>query len=165
MAKKINQGKFNLDELKEQIGKIKEAAEEAKTEAENKKNLDEELPKEPLWKKILGIIIVIGLLGAAGYALISDADTVVMPKNTITIIVKDENEKAVDGLRLKLIGPSHYNVDYTDIADYTILDATPGDYLITFEIVPEGYTCEKVTDNFTLNEGGKVKLEYSCSKK
>ena len=71
----------------------------------------------------------------------------------------DENEKAVDGLRLKLIGPSHYNVDYT------ILDATPGDYLIAFEIVPEGYTCEKVTDNFTLNEGGKVKLEYSCSKK
>ena len=30
MAKKINQGKFNLDGLKEKIGKIKEAAEEAK---------------------------------------------------------------------------------------------------------------------------------------
>lgn len=165
MANKVSQGNFDLNELKEQMSKIKEAAAEAKKENQERENRGEPKAKEPLWKKIVGIIIIMIILGAVGFVVISNLDMLFLPKNSVTIVVKDENENAINGLNLKLIGPNHYDVDYEDITDQTLLDVKPGDYILTFEMIPEGYNCEKSTDKFTLAEGGKVKLEYKCSKK
>ena len=153
MVKKVNQD--NLSEIKDTT---KESIKE------EKKNSGETAHNKTLWKIILGIIIITIILVVVGLVLKPNDDTILTPKSEITLVVKDENGNAINGLRLKLIGPNHYNVDYKDIADYTILGAKAGDYLITFEIVPAGYTCETFNDNFTLTKGGKVKLEYSCSK-
>ena len=39
-----------------------------------------------------------------------------------------------------------------------------GDYILTFEEIPEGYTTSVLVENFTLNQDGKVKLEYELIK-
>ena len=40
----------------------------------------------------------------------------------------------------------------------------PGDYTVIFNNIPDNYSCSKTMDNFVLNNGGKVKLEYECVK-
>jgi len=161
MSKKVNLENINLEDLKNQFNEMKEAAQKAKTEAKEK-NI--EVPKQSLGQKIIGIIVLIALLLGVGFIALSNLDMLFLPKNSVTLIVKDQNGDAINGLTVHFNGPQIYNNEFTDIADLTILDVKPGDYIVTFEDIPDGYTCEKIMDNFTLNVDGKVKLEYTCTK-
>ena len=50
------------------------------------------------------------------------------------------------------------------VENLSILDLEPGDYILVFDYVPDGYSCSSLSDNFTLLDGSKLKLEYECDK-
>ena len=163
-SKSKSEFNFNRDELKKQMSEFKEAYSKAKKEHEEKEK-NGEIKKEPLGKKILGIIIIIVLVIGTGFVLFDNLDLLFLPKNSITIIVKDQNGEAINGLKVNLESTAQiYNQEFEDIPDITILSAIPGDYTLHFSSIPDGYTCHDLFDNFTLKENGKVKLEYVCEK-
>ena len=163
MEEKFEAGKFDMEEAKKQIAQIKEAAAQAKKEA-SEKNESGETHKEPLGKKILGVLILIFVVVGIGFIIVSELDTLFLPKNSITLIVFDQNEEAIPGLKITMTGPKVYETEFDEISDITILDAIPGEYDLVFEKVPDGYTCNNTTGSFTLSEDGKVKLKYECTK-
>lgn len=150
---------FNLDDLK----KIKEQFEKAKEEENNKT----EVPKQSLGNKILGITILIGLIVSVVVVVVLNIDTLLMPKNSVTIIVSDQNGEVIDGLELQLQSEENfYTFKYSEESgsNVTELGFKPGDYNITFVNIPENYNCDIIIDSFTMSEGDKIKLEYCCTK-
>lgn len=163
MKKEINIGNLDLNELKSKFNEIKEAADKAKKEQEIKESTGEVAPQS-LGNKILGIIILIVLVIGIGYILFSNLDTLLMPKNAVTIVVSDQNNNEINGLKIEIRGEQTYYQEFDDIKDVTILGVTPGDYNLYFEYVPTNYSCSTITDKFTLKKDGKIKLEYKCEK-
>lgn len=149
----------------EQLKKLKEEIQKAKKESEKNNEKVTENEKQPLGKKILGILILILLILGVGFAIITNLDTILLPKNSITIKVSDENGEKIKGLKLSLSSiDGIYQEQITDTSNATLLGMKSGDYILTFEEVPEGYTCSKLVDNFTLNKDAKLKLKYECKK-
>lgn len=156
--KKTSVGNIDLDELKGKFSEIKVAAEKAKEE-------NKEVAKQTLGQKILGIGAIILLLGGVVWALLSSLDMLLLPKNTIKIIISDQNGEVIPDL---MVNVGHRNggfdEDFINESEIIIFGATAGEYRVTFERVPEGYTCDTLYDTFTLEEDNKVKLEYECRK-
>lgn len=162
MSEKHSEENFNFKEFKNQI---KEASEQAKKEYEEKKAKGE-ITKQPLGQKILGIIILIVVIAGVIFAVISNFKTLLLPKNSITINVTDQNGDIVSGLKIQIqVNSEIQEFEFIDSSSITMLNATPGDYTIIFEEIPEGYSCSELVDNFTLNQDGKVSLKYECIKK
>ena len=58
-------------------------------------------------------------------------DVILLPKNSITVVVTDQNGNAIEELKLNLYADTQsYDIEYSDISDYTILSAVPGDYTV-----------------------------------
>ena len=162
MEEKFSSGKFDFNEFKEEINKIKDAAKEAKSE-ENKE--PKENKKTSMGQQIIGIIILIAVVVGTLAIIISNLDTILLPENSIKILVSDQNGEIIEGLTVTLQGENGaYLESFTSQQNITILKATPGDYIISFENIPEGYTCSTLSDNFTLNDGEKLKVKYECIK-
>ena len=90
----------------------------------------------------------------------------VLQKNSITIKVFDQNGDAIEGIKVNIQSVNGvYNESFTNVFNNTILDAKPGNYLLTFQDIPGDYVCPQLIDNFTLKQDGKIKLEYECRKK
>ena len=161
---KSSMGNFDFNEIKKQMKELKEATEKAKNEYEEKEAKGE-ISKQPLGQKVLGILILVVLLIIVGFVIISNLDTLFLPKNSITIKVTDENGDSIEGISINVSSKDGiYNENYNDFSNTTILGAKSGDYILTFTSIPEGYTCQELVDNFTLNQDGKIKLEYECTK-
>lgn len=123
--------------------------------------------KQPLRNKILGVLILTALLASAIVLIVLNIDTLLMPKNSVTIIVSDQNGEVIEGLELHLESEENlYTFDYTETTgpSMTELGFKAGDYNVTFINIPENYSCDKMTDNFTMSDGDKIKLEYKCTK-
>jgi len=164
MSEKNSGESFDFEELKNQINQIKSASAQAKKEYEEKKTSGN-YTKQPLGQKIIGIIILIAIIVGVIFAVVSSLDTILLPKNSITITVTDQNGETISGLKIRIQDETGiYNNEFTDILDLTLLNMEPGNYTLIFEEVPEGYSCPELIDNFTLNQDGKVKLEYECIK-
>lgn len=163
---KKSSSNFDVKAFKEQMNQIKGEYDKAKLENEAKKAQGEpiEKPKQPLGKTIVGVLILVLIVGLVGYVVLNNLDVILLPKNSITLVVVDQDGNAINGLKINIRGNHIYDEEFTDISDITILDAEPGDYILTFEHIPEGYDCSKVVDNFTLKKDGKIKLEYKCTK-
>lgn len=160
--KKTSVGNIDLDELKGKISEIKAVAEKAK---EENKDGNKEVPKQTLGQKILGIGAIILLLGGVVWALLSSLDMLLLPKNTIKIIVADQNGEGIPDLMVNVENRTGvFDEDFINESEIIIFGATPGEYRVTFERVPEGYTCDTLYDTFTLEEDNKVKVEYECRK-
>jgi len=163
MKKEFNIGNLDLNEIKDKFNEIKEASEKAKKEQAIKESTGKVTPQS-LGNKILGIIILIALVIGIGFILVSNLDMLLLPKNSVTIVVSDENDNAINGLKIEIRGEQTYYQEFEDIKDVTILDVAPGDYNLYFEYVPSGYYCSTINDKFTLKQNGKEKLEYKCEK-
>ena len=50
-----------------------------------------------------------------------------LPKNSVTIVVSDENDNAINGLKIEIRGEQTYYQEFEDIKDVTILEGAPGD--------------------------------------
>ena len=149
---------IDLGELKEKMSEIKAAADKAKEEKT-------EVPKQTLGQKIIGIGVIILLLGGIGWFVLSSLDMLFLPSNTIKIIVADQNDEVIPELVVNVFrSDGGFSQDFSNESKIIIFGATPGKYRITFENVPEGYTCDTMNDTFTLEEDGKVKVEYECRK-
>lgn len=171
MKERETHGNFDLKDLKEakeQFGKLMEEAKKAE-EANNGKETSEPVKKQPLWKKIISGIIVVVVLGLIGFLMIQDyLRTFFLPKNSVTVKVVDQNGAAIDNLLIEIRNDDHdYTFDFGDDASTNItkVDVIPGDYDLYFRNVPEGYSCPTGSREFTLEEDGKVLLEYECDKK
>jgi len=159
--KKTNIGNVDLNELKDKFSEIKEAAEKAKSED----NKNEIKFKQSLGSKILGIVAIVILLVGCGWAIFSSLDMLLLPKNTIKIIISDQNGEVIPELMVNVEhSTSVFDEDFSNESEIIIFGATPGEYRVTFERVPEGYTCDTLYDTFTLEEDNKVKVEYECRK-
>ena len=154
----------NLKKIKEQMQNIQS---EAKKENINKKSGDEEIPKQSLGNKIVGIIVLIVIIALVGIVIVLNFDLLFMPKNSVTVVVSDQNGDVIDGLNLYVSNENKsFYIDYEQTSGTSITEVgvTPGTYTLIFHDIPEGYSCLKLVDEFTLSEGGKVKLEYECTK-
>lgn len=163
MNDKSSKTSIDINELKEQMKQLKEVSAKAKKEYEEKKATGE-IPKPNLGQKIITIVFLAIVVALIGYLIITNIDILLLPENSVTIIVTDENNEAINGLKVHVNGDvSRYTNEFIDISNYTILGVKPGEYTVTlFE--PSGYTCSKDTDTFTLNQDGKIKLKYICTK-
>lgn len=159
--KKTSVGNIDLDELKDKFSDIKEAAEKVKSE--DKKN--EIKFKQSLGSKILGIVAIVILLVGCGWMFFSSLDMLLLPKNTIKIIISDQNGEVIPELMVNVEhSTGSFDEDFSNESEIIIFGATPGEYRVTFERIPEGYTCDSLYDTFTLEEDNKVKVEYECRK-
>ena len=159
-----NKSSFNLEDLKNAAEQIKQA----KKEYEEKEEKGEiQKPKQTLANKIVGIIVLVAILALVIVVVILNLDTLLMPKNSVTFEVKNQNGEVVEGLEIHVSSSDNlYTIEYdkdSSISE-TVLDVKPGEYEVRFEIIPENYTCSKILDNFTMNDGDKIKLEYECTK-
>lgn len=123
-----------------------------------------EVNPQSLGNKILGIVVLIVLVIGIGFILVSNLDMLLLPKNSVTIVVSDENDNVISGLKIEIHGEQTYYQEFEDIKDVTIFGVNPGDYNLYFEYVPIGYSCGTISDKFTLKKDGKIKLEYECEK-
>lgn len=167
MGQKHSKNEFNIEDFNEIKEKLKNAYSESNKQQEEKKARGEEIKKQSLGQKIIGIIILIVLIIGVGVVFIFNLDMFFLPKNSVTITVKDQNDNIINGLIVHFNSSNNsFTIDYNENStiEITELGVKPGDYTLTFINVPEGYICSKMMDNFTLNDGGKVKLEYSCIK-
>lgn len=165
MSNKSSMGNFDLNELKERMQEVKGAIEQAKAEQEANGG-EAAIPKQSLGQKIIGIFLLIVLLVGCGWALISNIDLMFLPKNSITIVVENESGEHLEGVSINLLNTTGiYNHTHTDVDNLTLLDMHPGKYILTFKEIPEGYTVDRLVDNLTLEQGGKVKVEYTCKQK
>lgn len=165
MGEKHSVESFDFEEFKNQINQIKTASAQAKKEYEENK-ASGNYTKQPMGQKFIGIIILIALIAGIIFAVISNLDTIFLPKNSITITVTDQNGEAINGLKINIRSESeYYDVEFNeDIPTTTILNAIAGEYMLVFEEVPEGYSADESVDSFTLNQDGKIKLKYKCTK-
>ena len=162
MGSKFEQGNFSLEDF----AKIKDGIKQAVEEETKKQQNGEKKPKQTLWKTILGIFLLLILVGIVAFVIIGNLDTILLPKNTVTVIVKDQDGEAIRGLKVRFnAGGADRTIEYEDIPNVIEFGVEPGDYDLYFENIPEDYECEKIRDTFTLEDGGKVKLEYTCNKK
>jgi len=163
MSEKHSEESFDFKEFKNQLNQIKEASKQAKEMHQEK--IEGEMIKQSLGKKLLGIIILIAIVAGVIFVIISNFETILLPKNSITINVADQNGEVVNGLKIQIqVNSEIQEFEFIDTTSITMLDAKPGEYTIVFEEVPEGYSCSELVDNFTLNQDGKVRLEYECIK-
>lgn len=154
---------FNPKELKEQLGKMKEEYEKSRTEYDE--NGNKVIKKMSFKDKIIGVFVALIIIACIGFAIWDNISMMFLPKNSITIIVSDQNDESISGLRITLRSSmTTYDEEFNDVSSVTILGAKPGDYVLTFDYVPSGYSCSYVNDEFTLNQDAKVKLEYKCNK-
>ena len=162
MSNKTSMGNLDLKELKEKMQETKAAIEQAKVEYElNGGNREAE--KQPLGQKIVGVLIIIALFFGLGWALVSNIGLMLLPKNSITIVVRDENGEHLEGVSIRLVNhEDNYYGTHDNVSNLTLLNMQDGEYTLTFEDVPEGYNPDKLIDTFTLPENGKVKVEYIC---
>lgn len=164
MGEKYSAENFDVNELKEQMSKIKNAGLKANKEYEEKKKKGE-VEKQPFSQKIVGIIIIVIIIIGLLFGFISNLDTLLLPKNSITINVTDQDGKIIEGVKINVQNvEGDYLEEFVIESSLTILDAKPGNYILTFEETPSGYSCPDLVDNFTLNQDGKIKLEYECVK-
>lgn len=150
---------FNLDDLK----KLKEQLKKAKEEGNNKNVA----PKQSIGNKIISIMILIGLIVSVIVIVVLNIGTLLMPKNSVTIIISDQNGEVIDGLELQLQSEENfYTFKYSEESgpNVTELGFKPGNYNIVFINIPQNYNCDKIIDSFVMSEGDKVKLEYRCTK-
>lgn len=161
MGEKHSINSFDIEELKNQMEQIKNAKKEYEENGQK-----EDYTKQPLGQKIIGIIILIALVIGVGFAIWTNLDTMFLPKNSITITVTDQNGETINGLKINLqLGSDEQDMEFTEnSSSITILDATAGEYTLTFEEVPEGYSTDELVDTFILNQDGKVNLKYQCTK-
>ena len=123
------------------------------------------LDKCPLWKRIISILIALIIIVFIVFVIASNFDTISIPKNSVTIVVKDQSGNSIDGLKIRFsAGDKDYNIEFDKLTKITQDNLKPGDYDLYFEYVPDNYNCEVINDNFTLSKGDKVKLEYICNK-
>jgi len=107
MKKEFNIGNLDLNEIKDKFNEIKEASEKAKKEQAIKESTGKVTPQS-LDNKILGIIILIALVIGIGFILVSNLDMLLLPKNSVTIVVSDENDNAINGLKIEIRGEQTY---------------------------------------------------------
>lgn len=163
MFDKKSEGSFDFNELKSKMNRLQEASEKAKKEYKEKSEKGE-VTKQSLVQKIIGIIGLILIIICVGLVIWSNLDTIFLPKNSVTIVVTDQNGEAINGLKISLNGPEMYDETFENISDVTFLEVESGKYSLTFDEVPEGYDCLSLYDNFTLNKDAKIKLKYECKK-
>ena len=165
MNKKSSMGNFDLKDFKEKMQEVKDAVEQAKVEYEINGS-KEEVANQPLGQKILGIVILIALLVGTGWMLFLNADMMFLPKNSITIVVEDQNGEHIKGVGIRLTNMEDAHIyTYEDVDNLTLLDMKSGKYMLTFEEIPEGYEIDSVVDTIELQQDGKVKVEYICKEK
>lgn len=114
--------------------------------------------------KIIGIIALIILFAASGFVLVLNMDILLLPKDSITIKVVDEKNREIDGLVIKLKGPDTYTEEFKNKKSITFTDVKAGEYQVIFAKIPSSYACPMEVNSFTLQQGGKVKMEYECMK-
>ena len=167
MSEKHTQNSFDLNELKKVKEQLKKAYNESKAEEEERKSRGEEIPKQPLGQKILGFLILIAIIIGVGFVALSNIDMLFLPKNSVTITVADQYGNSIPGLVIHADSVDNsFTIEYSEDSTPEIinLDVKPGDYTVIFHVIPEGYTFTKAIDNFTLQDGGKVKLKYEFIK-
>ncbi len=158
---------FNLDDFKELKKQMEKKYAEAKTQYDENKTSGEESPKQSVGNKVIGIIILIAILGIVIYVVISNLELIFLPKNSVTIVVRDQNGDVIEGLRLYASSTNHsFTVEFDEngSTNVTELGVKSGDYTLIFENIPKNYNCDKTIDRFTMAEGDKVKLKYECTK-
>ncbi len=162
MSKRSVESNFDFAELKNQVDQIKKASEDTKKQPDSNTL---EVKKQSLGQKVLGIIVLLAVVVGVIFVLLSSLDTLFLPKNSITVVVSDQEGNVVEGLKLTLQSDeAFYEIEYIDNAEHTVLDAETGDYILSFNEIPDGYTCSETFDNFSLDTDGKIKLEYECQK-
>lgn len=162
-----NKSNFNAEDFKNLKELMKKGYEESKKEYDKKKENGEEIPKQPLWQKVLGIILIIVVLICVVLAVLSNIGTMFAPKNSVTFIVSDQNGEVIKGLSLRVESSDHlFTIDFDETSgtNITELGVKEGEYTIIFENIPENYTCSTVMDDFKMTDGDKIKLKYECTK-
>lgn len=158
---------LNIENLKEIKKQFKTISEQTKKDYSNKKLSDEESSKSTTGNKLLGIIFVIAIIVVVIIALALNVEMLFLPKNSVTIVVSDQNGEVINGLNIQVdSNENSFSVDFDETTgiEVTELGVKPGDYTLTFQNIPKNYTCSKVIDDFTMSDNGKIKLEYECSK-
>jgi len=162
-----NKSNFNAEDFKNLKELMKKGYEESKKEYDKKKENGEEIPKQPLWKKVLGIFLIIVVLICVVLAVLSNIVLMFAPKNSVTFIVSDQNGEVINGLSLIVESNNHlFTIDFDETSgtNITELGVKAGEYTITFENIPENYTCSTVIDDFSMTDGDKINLKYECTK-
>ena len=120
----------------------------------------------PLWKIIIISLIVVVFISFIVILVIINIDTIRLPKNSVTIVVHDQNGDPVNRLKIRFsAGGEDYNIEFKDNTSITTKNIETGDYDLYFESIPDNYNCEKINDHFSFKKGNKVRLEYNCNKK
>lgn len=156
---KVSFNDSGFNEIKEQL---KKAHVEAKEKYDNEKT-----SKQSLGNKVVAIIVLIAIMAVIVFVIILNFELLLMPKNSITIIVNDQNGDVIEGLRLYANSDNHsFTIEFDETSGSTVteLGVKPGNYILTFENIPENYNCNEITDEFTMSDGDKIKLEYECTK-
>lgn len=119
----------------------------------------------PKWKILIYTLFLIIIIFFISFLLITNFDTITLPKNSVTISVKDQYGNVIKGLKIRFTsGDKNYILDYNEATEVTEKDVNSGDFDLYFEEIPSGYSCEKINDYFSLKNGDKVRLEYVCKK-
>lgn len=164
MANKTSETNFSLRDLKEQFGEMKKTIDSAKKEYEEKGIKEENNGKQSFGQKILGIVVLVFLVGLGIFVLISNLGTVLLPKGSVTVVIKDQDNNKISGIKISITGEDGYYQEYEDAGNITILKLKEGKYTLLFDYVPEDYSCPELIENFELSKGKKMKLEYECTK-
>jgi len=162
-----NKSNFNAEDFKNLKELMKKGYEESKKEYDKKKENGKGIPKQPLWQKVLGIILVIVVLICVVLAVFKNIGIMFAPKNSVTLIVSDQNGEVINGLSLIVESNNHlFTIDFDETSgtNITELGVKAGEYTITFENIPENYTCSTVIDDFSMTDGDKINLKYECTK-
>ena len=167
MAQSKSKATFNLEDFNKLKDEMKKAYTNAKEDYEVKKANGFEPQKQSLGKKIVGIIILIAIILLVGLVLVLNFELLFLPKNSVTFVVSDQNGEVIDGLSLRVESSVHtFFVEFDEFSTINItgLGVKPGEYTVFFENIPENYDCIKIMDQFTMTDGGKLKLKYECTK-
>lgn len=155
---------FNVEDFKNFKEQIKKASTDAKIEYDEK---NAEVPKQSIGNKIIGVIMLIVLLVLVVVVVVSNLELFFMPKNSVTIVVSDQNGNLIEGLEIYVNSSNHsFTIDFDENSSTNIteLGVKPGEYTLTFENIPSNYNCDKIVDYFTMTDGDKIKLKYECTK-
>ena len=155
---------FNLEDLK----KIKNQIKQAKKEYEEKIEKGEIQKQKPtLSNTIIGVIVIFIIIALIIILTIKNLDVILMPKNSVTFEVKNQNGEVIDGLEIYVSSTDNsFTIEYNKESSISIteLGVSPGNYEVYFRNIPNNYTCPQILDEFTMEKDGKIKLEYECTK-
>ena len=149
--------KFNLNDFKNAKEKLQNAYNEVN------KQTPGDGPKQTLGQKIMVIVIFVVLIAISGFVLINNLDMFLLPADSVTFIVTDQNGEAIPDLRLYVSGPRSYTVDFDSIEE-RIYNVEPGEYSLRFSNFNLNYDCPTFLEDITMSEGDKLKIEYQCKK-